>query len=220
MGPPGVRLRNKRAGSYRLVPAPQDRTAVSPARTLSRPFGRRAGRSAHLPQFSGTACRWICKSREGDPGDMMPFSRRTASDATNRRRVPLSRRFTYRYAFALSLVGVMAFAAFLSVTKSLERIDAKSRQLEQASSQSARIYRITSLAEDLNQEANSFDRPLLASGDPDSDPAKAKFVGDKNRIDERATQLSQEIFLLRQTESGLIGGDPALGFPGVEPAGR
>lgn len=140
----------------------------------------------------------------------MPLSRRTANDASNRRRVPLSRRFTYRYAFALVLVGVMAFAAFLSVTKSLERIESKSLQLDQASSQTARIYRITSLAQELNTEANNFNRPTLASGDPDPDPAKATFKGDTKRIDERANQLTQEIQQLRQTETNLIG------FPGVD----
>jgi len=144
---------------------------------------------------------------------------RSASDA-NRRRVPLSRRFTYRYVLALAIVGVMAFAAFVSVTRSLEKIDAKSKQLAQASSQAARIYRITALAEDLNQEATNFERPQLPNGDLDLDPNKAVFKGDKNRIEERAAQLKQEILQLRQTESGLIGGDPTLGFPGVEATGR
>ncbi len=139
----------------------------------------------------------------------MPLSRRIASDASNRRRVPLSRRFTYRYLVALAIVGLTAFISFASASRSLERIDEKSRQLEKAAGQAARLYRITGLAEDLNTEASSFKIPEGADGNPDK-TKPAEFVGDRNRIEELASQLKQEVNLLRQTEAGLLNGDSAL----------
>lgn len=144
-----------------------------------------------------------------DPGEGMPLSRRTASDA-KKRKVPLSRRFTYRYMVALGLLGAMALIAFVSVSGSLARIEAKSRQLEDASTQAARIYRIVAFAEEINLEARSFGAPLRADGTPDT--SRLEFVGDRNRIDERASQLRQELNMLRQTQKGLLNGDTALGL--------
>ncbi|MBI2705861.1 MAG: GGDEF domain-containing protein [Actinobacteria bacterium] len=146
----------------------------------------------------------------------MPLSRRTPSgQAANRSRAPLSRRFTYRYLLALALVGVFAILAFWTVTRSLDAIDAKSRQLEAASSQAARIYKITSEAEKLNVEASKFIVSRDANGNPDPN-GRTQFVGDVEKIDKLGQELKDDAGRLRQTERGLLNGDPVLGLEATE----
>jgi diguanylate cyclase (GGDEF)-like protein len=63
-----------------------------------------------------------------------------------RSRAPLSRRFTYRYAFAVAVFVVIAFGSKTAVDASGRRLSGLSEQFGQAATQPARLYAIADLA--------------------------------------------------------------------------
>jgi diguanylate cyclase (GGDEF)-like protein len=137
----------------------------------------------------------------------MPFTRPpTSVSGINQSRVPLSRRFTSRYVLALFLVVTLGLVTYLTSSNSLDAIDAKTSQLQAATGQEARIYRINSLAHDLDVEDGLF------IGNPPT--------GRKERVEELASKLKQESTSLQQIEGGLLHGDASLHLPAVAVSSR
>ncbi len=116
--------------------------------------------------------------------------RQPGGDGGRRARTPLARRFQYRYAIAIAAFVGLAIVNYVSVTRSLNRIDETSRQLSAASAQVARVYRIADLSQQLVDPAIS-DRQVTASN------------------------LKVELNNLGQTMQGLMRGDSVLKLPAV-----
>jgi diguanylate cyclase (GGDEF)-like protein len=127
---------------------------------------------------------------------MPALSRRTTTDGRSvaRSRVPLSRRFTYRYATALLLFIALALVWKLSIDSSSQRISDLTAQARQASLQPTRLTKIGDLA-----------NRVVFSSTADSLP---KLSGD----------LTREANNFKNVQAGLVapGGDPALGLPPAE----
>lgn len=127
---------------------------------------------------------------------MPALSRRTSGDGGGRRRtrVPLSRRFTYRYALALLVFTVIAVLWKISLDASAQRVDDLSRQTSAAALQPTRVAKISELSN------------RIVGQTPDADQQEIRTA---------ASSLTQESVLLQQVQKGLIDGDPSLGLPAV-----
>lgn len=124
---------------------------------------------------------------------MPALSRRTTTEGrrTPRSRVPLSRRFTYRYATALLLFVALALVWKLSVDSSTQQISDISAQARQASLQPTRLTKISDLA-----------NRVVFSATPETLP---RLSGD----------LAREANNFKNVQAGLVSpeGDAALGLP-------
>ena len=124
---------------------------------------------------------------------MQAFSRRTSggSGRKGRKRVPLARRFTYRYLIALGLIAALAILGKVSVDNTGRKINDASRQLKQAIGQPVLVDEIEELATtNMNKTA----------GAEASDTASA---------------LKQKSVQLNQVQLGLLDGDDKLELPAV-----
>ena len=127
---------------------------------------------------------------------MQAFSRRTSGGSGTRRRsrVPLSRRFTYRYLVALALMGLLAVSGKVAIDGTGQKINDASKQLDQAIGQPVLVTEIEDLAKTL--AAQGSDAP----------------AGDVNNT---ASTLKQKSIKLGQVQLGLLNGDQTLDLPKV-----
>src|SRR5262249_38517746 len=109
---------------------------------------------------------------------------------------------TYRYLLALGLVIALGLVTYWTNSRSLDAIDAKTSQLVAATSQEATVYKINSLAHDLDLEDGQ-----LTGEHP---------TGRLEEVHEPAGKLRQESSLLQQTQAGLLHGDATLRLPNLE----
>jgi diguanylate cyclase (GGDEF)-like protein len=131
---------------------------------------------------------------------LQAFSRRTSggSGRRPRSRVPLARRFTYRYLIALGLIAALALLGKLSVDSTGQKINDASRQLKQAIGQPVLVDEIESLATSLTNQ-----RDGTGAGATDDD------------INNTASTLKQKSIQLGQVQLGLVQGDAKLDLPTV-----
>gem|GEM_PF-406640 len=112
-----------------------------------------------------------------------------------RNKVPLSRRFTVRYAFAILIMAVFALAARATVDSTLHRVEDANARLAVAAEQPTRVHRIVETGRRLDD---------------------AGAVGDLRSMQQASNQLDQEAAALRQTQAALIQGDDELGALGQD----
>ena len=120
---------------------------------------------------------------------MQAFSRRTTGDGGRQRsRVPLSRRFTYRYVFAIAVFATIAVASKVVIDSSSHKIDGLSRQTAAAAEQSNLVVQIVALANNV----------AFPEGK------------DAEQVKRDAGTLKNKSQKLIQVQEGLINGDAAL----------
>jgi diguanylate cyclase (GGDEF)-like protein len=123
---------------------------------------------------------------------MQAFSRRTTGDGGRQRsRVPLSRRFTYRYVFAVAVFAMIAVASKVVIDASSHKIDGLSRQTAAAAEQANRVVQIVTLANNV----------AFPEGK------------DADQVNRDASTLKNKSQTLIQVQEGLINGDAAIGLP-------
>lgn len=125
---------------------------------------------------------------------MQAFSRRTSggNGRRARSRVPLARRFTYRYIIALGLIAGLAILTKVSVDGTGTKISDASRQLKQAVGQPVLLSEIEDLATVLNNQSAGTDA---------------------SDIDNTTSELKQKSIQLGQVQLGLVQGDANLDLP-------
>jgi len=123
---------------------------------------------------------------------MQAFPRRTTGDGGRQRsRVPLSRRFTYRYLFAVAMFASIAVGSKIVIDSSAHKIDGLGRQTTAATKQPKLVIQITALANNVAFQEGK----------------------DPKQIDLDASKLKNESQELLQVQEGLLKGDTALGLP-------
>jgi len=124
---------------------------------------------------------------------MPALSRRTTTDGRRpaRSRVPLSRRFTYRYATALLLFAVLAIGWKVTIDASGQKISDLTAQSRQAAQQPTRLGKINALA------------------------SQVVFTDTAEALPKLSGDLSREANNLKNVQAGLVSptGDAALGLP-------
>ncbi len=125
---------------------------------------------------------------------MQAFARRSAQDSgiAPSSRVPLSRRFTYRYVLAIAVFAAIAIASKVVVDSSSENLAQLSRQTSEAAQQSSRLIRITDLANRVAFQSN---------------------ISDPQQLESLASELKQQSLTLQQVQEGLVNGDASLNLP-------
>ena len=122
---------------------------------------------------------------------MQAITRRTSSDGGSTRphsRVPLSRRFTYRYLLALFLLAVIAILWTITMQTGLQRITDLTAQQKVAAQQPTRLANVVNLAQIVSSNRGAQDALRAAEGN-----------------------LTQQASGLSQSQHGLSDGDTALG---------
>lgn len=131
---------------------------------------------------------------------MQAFSRRTSggSGKPPRSRVPLSRRFTYRYLIALGLIAGLAILGKVSVDGTGHRINDASKQLNWAVGQPVLVDEVEGLATNLTNQGKGTGAGATADD-----------------INNTASTLKQKSLQLGQVQLGLLQGDSKLDLPAV-----
>jgi diguanylate cyclase (GGDEF)-like protein len=110
-----------------------------------------------------------------------------------RRVIPLSRRFTYRYAIAVGLFAVLTVVSFATVERTLAAVEANARQLQAAALQPTRVLRIVDLARKIDEQTSQTEVNVLTG------------------------RLEQEVATLRDVNRSLVEGTPGPGLPARRP---
>lgn len=143
---------------------------------------------------------------DGNRGEAMPaFPRRATGEGGKhkRSRVPLSRRFTYRYALALFFFVITAVFWMVTINGASQRISDLSRHESAVAQQLTRVTRINDLATRITTE---LDPPI----DPETGQPATRSPDSSKNVANMASALAQESTALVQVQKGLNNGDASL----------